>query len=472
MKLHEFWDLRIIGSYIKGELLTSPTESLVSPLTNQDWKTVHRASKGDAKHAIESAKHAQCIWKETPAVEKGRILRHIGEMMLEHRVALAEIMTYEMGKTRRDGLGEVAYAAGFFSWFAGEAERIFEKRIDVGPKTLLYLKEPVGVCGFITPWNFPLAMPARKIAAALAAGCSVVFKPSPECPVSALFLAVACSEAGVPPGVVNVVNGPAEEIGKEFLESHVVRKISFTGSTAVGHYLYRYSAGTLKKLSLELGGHAPFIVFDDADLEHAADQLVRSKFRNSGQSCVAPNRVFVQKKVAEPFLEKLLPKIKALKVGNPLEAATDLTNVLHPTVREKGERHVKDAMTKGAKAALFAQNVYEPVVLTGIDDSMQVMQEETFGPILPISSFDSDYDAYQKANNSPYGLASYLFTKSYERAMEGMKRLDYGIVGVNDGLPSAPELSFGGRKASGFGVEGGPDGIQEYLVSKCASFYK
>jgi len=471
MKTQEFWHTDTFGSYINGKLRTGPTEDLISPVTGSKWKSIHHASSQDTRETIECAEKAFRIWKEIPAKEKANILRKIASLLLDHRVALAEVMTHEMGKSRRDGLAEVAYAAGFYNWFAGEAERIYESQIVSGEKTLCHLREPVGVCGLITPWNFPLAMPARKIAAALAAGCSVILKPSPECPISALFIAAACAEAGVPPGVVNVVLGPEEEIGRELLSSPIVKKMSFTGSEEVGKYLYKHSASTLKKLTLELGGHAPAIVHEDANLDLAAKQIAIAKFRNNGQTCVAVNRIFVHESVHDAFLEKFVNRVKSLKVGNPLESDTDLTNVLHPSVHDKIRKHVQDAIELGGVVVLEANELFEPVIIKNVRPEMLVMHEETFGPVAPIISFQKESEVYRQANSTPYGLAAYLFTQDYGRTQRGIRQLDYGIVGVNDGLPSSPQLSFGGRKASGFGVEGGPRGIDEYLVSKCVSIY-
>lgn len=473
MDIQHFWTTREFGSYINGRMAQGPKTDFISLLTQKPWKSMCLASRKDTRQAIEQAHRAFAIWKEVPSQERANILRNVGDLLLEHRVALSELMAYETGKSRKDGLGEVAYAAGFFHWFSGEAERLFNRQLPSanGTKSIHYIKEPVGVCGLITPWNFPLAMPARKLAAALAAGCTSVIKPSPECPFSSLFIALACQEAGVPPGAVNVLIGNEIEIGEELLSSPLVRKIGFTGSTDVGRYLYEHAALTLKKLSLELGGHAPAIVHEDADLDLAAQQLVVAKFRNNGQTCVAPNRIYVQKPVLDQFLEKFVQEVKKLKVGDPLFPDTDLTTCLHPSVPPKVQAHIDDALSKGAKAVLSGQNPFDPVILKDITHNMLITKEETFGPVAPVISFSEDNDAYRMANETPFGLASYLFTQNGRRIREGIKALEYGIIGVNDGLPSAPQLSFGGRKASGFGTEGGPFGIDEYLISKCASLF-
>lgn len=450
--MQTFFNLEEANSYIEGKIVS---------------ETGSRA----ARQAIKAALEASAIWAKTPPQERSRILRKIGDLMLENRLELTKIMTEEMGKTRKDGLSEVSYAAGFFHWFSGEAERLYQKKLASfdGKKMIHYLKAPAGVVGLITPWNFPLAMPARKIAAGLAAGCPALLKPSPECPKSALFFAFACQEAGVPPGVFNVILGDEKEIGSALLDSEDVKKISFTGSTKVGKYLYERSAPTLKKLSLELGGHAPLIVFDDADLELAVEQTLIAKFRNNGQSCIAANRIFVQEKIYEIFAQKFVEAVKQLKVGDPFDPETDLTNVLHPSVLEKVPRHVEDALKKGAVAILKGERPFEPAILKNAAEDMLICREETFGPIAPLIRFSKDAEAYRMANDTPFGLASYVFTRDLNRANDAMNRLEYGIIGLNDGLPSSPSFSFGGIKDSGLGREGGPTGIDEYLVEKCVS---
>ncbi len=447
--MQTFFNLKEQGSYINGE---------ISPA-------------GTVEKAIECAEKSFTKWKQTPPQEKSRILRKIGDLILDHRLELAKIMTEEMGKTRKDGLAEAVYSAGFFHWFAGEAERVYQRQLPspCGEKTLNFLKTPVGVSGLITPWNFPLAMPARKVAAALAAGCALVLKPAMECPKSALFTALACQEAGIPPGVVNVIFGDEKQIGKALLESPKIKKISFTGSTAVGKYLYEHSALTLKKLSLELGGHAPVIIFDDADIDLAAAQTVIAKFRNNGQSCVAANRIFVHDSIYDAFAKKFVSAVEKLQVGDPHDPETDLTNVLHPSVLDKVPKQIDDAFKNGAKALLKGKKPYDPVILTDAGGHMLVCREETFGPVAPLIRFSGDDDVYKMANDTPYGLASYLFTQSLERAYRAMDALQFGIIGINDGLPSSPSLSFGGIKNSGLGREGGPGGLDEYLVEKCVS---
>jgi succinate-semialdehyde dehydrogenase/glutarate-semialdehyde dehydrogenase len=321
----------------------------------------------------------------------------------------------------------------------------------------------------ITPWNFPLALPGRKIAGALAAGCTTIVKPTKECPLSLILLAEAARDAGLPEGCLNVVFGPGKEIGRLLMEAKSIRKLSFTGSTEVGKHLYEQSAATVKKLTLELGGHAPLIVFDDADLELAVKQTLAAKLRNSGQTCIAPNRLFIQKGIYGDFVELLKKEVLKLRYGNPLKDEIDLTTILHPTSVEKVQDHIADALAKGATAVLKPDHAYEVAILEHVDPSMKLFTEETFGPVFPLIPFETEEEAVMRANESDYGLAAYLFTSSMERGYRVARGLEYGIIGFNDGGPSAPEASFGGVKYSGFGREGGPNGIREYLTEKCVS---
>jgi succinate-semialdehyde dehydrogenase/glutarate-semialdehyde dehydrogenase len=391
--------------------------------------------------------------------------------MMEYRELLSYVMAMEMGKPVREGLREVEYAAGFYFWFAGEAERIYGQTIPSqhSNKRLMLVHEPIGVCAIITPWNFPIAMGARKIAAALAAGCTVVAKPSPECPVSMALVALMCQIAQVPPGVFNMLIGSEEEIGRAFLESEVVRKISFTGSCEVGKYLYKNSADTLKRLTLELGGHAPLLVFNDASIKKAVQGSLIAKFRNNGQTCVAANRFFIQNEIYDDYLNSLLESIQRLRIGDPLDHDTDLSTVLHPSAISKVKKHTQDALQKGAIPILLGREPYEPTVLTEVTPDMLVFKEETFGPLIAIMRFQSIEEGIALANQSPYGLASYAFTENLTTAYKIIDQLQYGIIGLNDGLPSTPQASFGGIKNSGFGREGGPSGLREYLVEKFVS---
>jgi succinate-semialdehyde dehydrogenase/glutarate-semialdehyde dehydrogenase len=380
-------------------------------------------------------------------------------------------MTLEMGKTITEGLAEVEYAAGYFDWFAGEAERVYGTFVPSRHihKRVSIVQRPVGPSAMITPWNFPIAMASRKIAAALAAGCTAVVKPAQECPLSLLSIASIAQEEGLPPGCLNVFFGDPQEIGEAFLTSGIIRKLTFTGSTNVGRYLYQNSAATLKKLTLELGGHAPFIVYDDANLQKAAEQAIASKFRNNGQTCVCPNRFYIHSKIHDEFVSALTDMAKQLKIGDPLDPKTNLSTAMHPTSVVKVKRHIEDALSKGAKVVLGGEEVFEPTILTGITEDMLISQEETFGPVIAISCFDSLGQVIEMANHTPYGLAAYVFTDSIDKGHKTVELLDYGVIGLNDGAPSAPEISFGGVKTSGFGREGGPSGIYEYLVEKTVS---
>lgn len=474
MEIESFLNEKVFASFINGAFVKKPhskAHPLISPSTGKEWISIIEASKQEMDEAIEAAQAAFKLWKAVPSPARGQYLRKIGDALIAQKNQLARTMAMEMGKPISEGVREVRYAAGFFYWFAGEAERIYGLSIpsQFENKRLQLSYVPVGVCGIITPWNFPLAMAARKIAAALAAGCTVVCKPSQECPLSLLSLAEICRQIDLPAGALNILIGPEKEIGKALLESLWVRKISFTGSCEVGKYLYQESAPTLKKLTLELGGHAPLIVFNDADIETAVKGTITAKFRNNGQTCVAPNRIIVQETIHKPFLKRLLEQIRQLKIGDPLDPKTELSTVLHPSAKRKVEEHLKDALAKGAKGELVGNAPYEPAVLSNVNLRMHVCREETFGPILPILNFKKIEEGILLANATEYGLAAYLFTQDIKTADEAINNLEFGIIGLNDGLPSTPQAAFGGVKNSGFGREGGPTGIYEYLTEKFVS---
>lgn len=472
MDLKTFLNQETVGCFIDGKLSGKESESLISPLTKQHWKTIRTASLNDCKHAILSAEKAFLEWKEVPSPLRAQILRKIGSLMSSNKELLAHIMAMEMGKSIKDGFREVDYAAGFFHWFAGEAERIYGLTIpsQFPDKRLMIQWEAVGVCGLITPWNFPLAMGARKIAPALAAGCTIILKPSQECPVSMAAFAHLCHLAELPPGVFNLLIGPEKEIGQSLLESNAIRKISFTGSCEVGKYLFQHSANTLKKLTMELGGHAPLLVFDDASIDKAVKGCIEAKFRNNGQTCIAPNRVLIQNKIYDSFIERLIPAVQKLKSGNPLDPETDVSNILHHSASEKVKNHIEDAIHKGAIPLLLGKKPHDPTVLSEVTDNMLIFNEETFGPVISITKFQTIEEGIKLANQSPYGLSSYAFTESLTTAYRAIKDLQYGIIGINDGLPSTPQASFGGIKHSGLGREGGPNGLKEYLIEKYVSF--
>lgn len=472
--LEQYYQQQQFCSFINGKEIVGlnkvPIE-LISPVTKNVWKTLSPAGADEVGLAVTAAQQAFQVWSKTPPPLRAKFLRDVADGLIKHKDLLAEAITMEMGKPIKESQAEIFYSASYFSWFAGEAERIYGVSIpsQFPNKSLKIVHEPVGVCGFITPWNFPIAMPARKIAAALAAGCTTITKPSPETPISMFLLAKVCQLAGIPDGAVNVVVGPEKEIGNVLLDSPIVRKISFTGSTQVGMYLYRRSADTMKKLTLELGGHAPLIVFDDASIEKAVEGTVIAKFRNTGQTCVCANRILVQEGIYDRFLEAFTNAVKKLQVGDPLDESTDLSTHIHVSAQEKVREQVKDALEKGAEAVLMSNEPYEPKILTGMTPSMKIFTEETFGPVAAIMKFKTMDEAVTLANASEYGLASYLFTGSMARANEAVSRLEYGIIGVNDGMISTAQASFGGVKNSGLGREGGPTGISEYLLEKYVS---
>ncbi len=434
------------------------------------------AGRAAAKEAADVAWAAFERWRRTTAFERAEVLRRWHDLMLRDRERLARAMTLEMGKPIKESRGEVAYAAGFVRWYAEEAARVYgtEFPTHAPHKRALALRSPVGPVYAVTPWNFPAAMVTRKAAPALAAGCTFVHKPAEQSPVTALLLAELWREAGGPDGTLQVL--PAADpvpLSDVLMADPRIRKITFTGSTEVGRILYRQSAETIKRISLELGGHAPFLVFEDADLDRAVVESIACKFRNAGQTCVCTNRIFVHASVAEPFTERYVAAAEALVLGDPLDEATDVGPLVDEAARGKVERHLEDAVAKGATVRTGGRAEsglrFLPTVLSGATQEMLMMQEETFGPVAPIATFDRDEDAVRMANATPFGLAAYLYTRDLTRAWETAEALDYGIVGVNDGVPSAPYAPFGGTKQSGIGREGGPWGIEEYLETKYVS---
>lgn len=473
MDLEQFLDQPVLGFFSGGAfaLPDGRVRELISPVTGRPWKHYAVADRNATLQAIAAANTAFSSWKRTPAPERARFLRHLGDLILKHRKELAHTMAMEIGKPVTQGEGEAAYAAGYFHWFAGEAERIYGQSIpsQFADKRLEIRYEPVGVVAALTPWNFPLAMAARKIAAALAAGCTAINRPSDESPVTMLLFGWLCQQAGLPEGVVTVLPGSIEEVSQILLESPVVKKVSFTGSTPVGKLLYAQCAPTLKKLTLELGGHAPLLVFDDADPALAAREAARGKFRNNGQTCVCPNRFYVQEGIYTTFMDCFIAEVKKLKVGDPLDPASDLSAILHPSSLRKTVEHLKDALAKGAELILRGEDPYHPAIVANITPEMLLYREETFGPLAGIRKFATEEEGLTMANASSYGLAAYLFTNDLSRAERALQRLECGIIGVNDGVPSTSQASFGGVKQSGFGREGGPTGLRDYLVEKYVS---
>jgi succinate-semialdehyde dehydrogenase/glutarate-semialdehyde dehydrogenase len=450
------------------------TATILNPATGKPVGTVPVAGAAETRRAIDAAARAFPGWSRRTAKERAAVLRRWQELMLANQDDLARLMTAEQGKPLAEAKGEIAYAASFLEWFAEEARRIYGDVIPTfrADSRLLTLRQPVGVAAAITPWNFPAAMITRKVGPALAAGCTMIVKPAPQTPFSALALAELAQRAGVPAGVFSVVTGDAEAIGAELTSHPAVRALSFTGSTAVGKKLMAQCAGTVKKVSLELGGNAPFIVFDDADLDAAVQGAIASKFRNTGQTCVCANRLYVQAGVYDAFAAKLVEAVRKLRVGDGLAGDTEQGPLIDARALAKVESHVADAVAQGAQVALggrrhaLGTTFYEPTVLTGVTTAMRVAREETFGPVAPLFRFDTEQEAVRLANDTEFGLAAYFYTRDLARSWRVQEALEYGIVGVNTGLASTEVAPFGGVKESGIGREGSKYGIDEYTEIK------
>ncbi|SDZ65704.1 succinate-semialdehyde dehydrogenase / glutarate-semialdehyde dehydrogenase [Evansella caseinilytica] len=462
--------------YINGEWVNSGTGTIevTNPATGEVIDTVPFGGKKEAKLAVSAAHDAFSGWAGKTAAERSDCLMRWFQLIQKHQEDIGEVMTKEQGKPLREAIGEVQYANSFIQWYAEEGKRVYGDIIPASAsnKRIFVQKQPVGVIAAITPWNFPAAMITRKVAPALAAGCTVVVKPAEQTPLTALKLAQLADKAGIPPGVFNVVTGNASDIGEAWLEDARVRKITFTGSTEVGKLLMRGAAQTVKKISLELGGHAPFIVMEDADLETAVDQVIASKFRNAGQTCVCANRIYVASDVAEAFTEAFALKVRELKVGNGLEEGVTIGPLIDKAAVDKVNGQIADAVKKGGQVAVGGHvtgHFFEPTIITGATDEMLCMKEETFGPLAPVATFDTEEEVIERANNTPYGLAAYIFTENIGRAIRLSEKLEYGIVGVNDGMPSVAQAPFGGWKESGLGREGGRYGIEEFLEVKYVS---
>jgi len=424
--------------------------------------------------AVDAAQRAFNDWRRKTAKERAALLRQWYRLIIENQEDLAAMMTAEQGKPLVEARGEVIYAAGFIEWYAEEGKRVYGDTIPThqAGSRIVVLKEPVGVCAAITPWNFPAAMITRKAGPALASGCTIVVKPASQTPFTALALAELALRAGLPAGVFNVVTGAAAVVGKALLGNPAVRKISFTGSTEVGKQLMRQSADSVKKISLELGGHAPFIVFDDADVDAAVEGAVASKYRNSGQTCVCTNRMLVQSGVHKEFARKLVDKVKALKVADGFEPDSQQGPLIDMAAVEKVELHIKDAVSLGAQLLTGGRRharggtYFEPTVLIGVTADMLIAREETFGPVAPIIPFEDEAEALRLANDTIYGLAAYFYSRDIGRIWRVSEGLEYGIVGINTGIISTVEVPFGGMKQSGIGREGGKYGIEDYLEIK------
>ena len=463
--------------YIDGEwrdAASGQAIDVINPATQKKIGTVPRMGVAETRAAIEAANAAWPAWARRTAKERAVILRRWYELMMANQDDLGVLMTAEQGKPLTEAKGEIAYAASFIEWFAEEGKRLYG---DVIPghqadKRIVVLRQPIGVVAAITPWNFPAAMITRKVGPALAAGCAVVCKPATQTPYSALAMAELADRAGLPKGILNVLTGSAEEIGGEMTANPIVRKVTFTGSTAVGKRLMAQCAGTIKKISLELGGNAPFIVFDDADLDAAVQGAIASKYRNTGQTCVCANRLLVQDGVYDAFAGKLVDAVALLKIGDGLKGTTDQGPLIDMKAVAKVEEHIADALAKGAAVAAGGQRhalggtFFQPTVLTNVKPDMMVAREETFGPVAPLFRFKSEPDAIRMANDTEFGLAAYFYTRDLARSWRVSEALEYGIVGVNTGIISTEVAPFGGMKESGIGREGSKYGILDYTELK------
>jgi succinate-semialdehyde dehydrogenase/glutarate-semialdehyde dehydrogenase len=468
-------------AFVGGRWESAPggqTKQVVNPATGKVIGTVPNLGAAETRRAIEAAQKALPDWRARTAKERAQILRKWFDLMMANQEDLAVLMTVEQGKPLVESRGEIAYAAAFIEWFGEEGKRAYG---DVIPahgrdKRIVVLKQPIGVTAAITPWNFPAAMITRKVGPALAAGCTMVVKPSELTPYSALAMCVLAERAGVPAGVLSVVTGDSKPIGGELTSNPIVRKLSFTGSTAVGKLLMSQCASTVKKLSLELGGNAPFIVFDDADLEQAIAGAVASKYRNAGQTCVCANRIFVQGGIHDRFAARLAEVVSSMKVGNGLEQDTKIGPLIEEKAVAKVEEHVADAIAKGGKVILGgkrregAGSFYIPTVITGVRADMLAMREETFGPVAPLMKFDTDEEVVKLANATEFGLASYFYSRDVRRVWRVAEALESGIVGINEGIISTEVAPFGGVKESGVGREGSKYGLEEYLELKYLCF--
>ncbi len=469
--------LYIGGQFVEAE--TGRRYSVHNPANGEALGSAPDASASDVRRAIDVAYEAFPGWSRATALERSQALRRLYENMVAHREELARLITSEEGKPLAEARGEAQIGAEYVAWYAEEARRVYGETVPGAwpEQRILVIRQPVGVVGAITPWNFPVSMVTRKMAPALAAGCTVVLKPAEHTPLSALALARLAEAAGIPAGVFNVVTAqdPAPA-GRQLLDDPRVRKLSFTGSTVVGKYLMRESAAQVKKLSLELGGHAPTLVFADADLEQAVAGVIASKFRNSGQTCICLNRVLVEESIAEPFSEKLAQAVAQLKVGDGMESGVEVGPLINDEGLAKVAAQVEDAVARGAVVACGGQrlarpggNFFAPTVLLNVRPDMAVMREETFGPVAPVTTFRDEQEAIALANDTVYGLASYIFSRDVSRVLRVSERLEYGIVGVNDPVPTVVEAPFGGVKESGFGREGGHWGMDNFLEVKYIS---
>jgi succinate-semialdehyde dehydrogenase/glutarate-semialdehyde dehydrogenase len=463
--------------YINGEWTDADdggVREITNPAGGAVLGTVPNMGQAETRRAIEAAEAAWPAWREKTAAERAAILRRWYELMLQNKEDLAKLMTLEQGKPINESRGEVLYGASFIEWFAEEGKRIYGDTIPQhqADKRILVIKQPIGVCAAITPWNFPNAMITRKAGAALAAGCPMVLKPAGDTPFSALALCELAERAGIPAGVFSVVTGSARAIGGEMTSNPTVRKLSFTGSTEVGVVLMEQCAGTMKKLSLELGGNAPFMVFDDADLDAAVEGAIQSKYRNAGQTCVCANRLLVQDGVYDAFAEKLATAVNNLKVGDGMGEDVTQGPLINEGAVEKVEEHIADAVQKGARVVVGGKrhelggSFFQPTLIADVSSKMLIAHEETFGPVAPLFRFHTEEEAIQMANDTEFGLAAYFFSRDLGRVWRVAEELEYGMVGINSGIISTSVAPFGGVKQSGIGREGSKYGIEEYLEAK------
>jgi succinate-semialdehyde dehydrogenase/glutarate-semialdehyde dehydrogenase len=463
--------------YINGQWVdadSGKTVEVTNPATNEVIGTIPNMGAAETKRAIEAANAAWGAWRKKTAKERANLLRNWFNLMMAAQEDLAIILTAEQGKPLAEAKGEIAYGASYIEWFAEEAKRIYGDIIPPhqGDKRIVVTKEPVGVVAAITPWNFPNAMGTRKAAPAMAAGCPVVMKPASQTPFSTLAIAVLAERAGIPAGVLNVVTGSASAIGGEMTSNPIVRKLTFTGSTEIGKLLMKQCADTVKKTSMELGGNAPFIVFDDADLDAAVEGAMMSKFRNTGQTCVCANRIYVQDAVYDAFAEKLKAAVGKMKIGDGLKGETQQGPLIDMKAVAKVEEHIADAVGKGAKIAAGGRrhalggSFFEPTILTGVTSQMAVAKEETFGPLAPLFRFKTEEEVIKMANDTEFGLASYFYARDLGRVWRVAEAVEYGIVGINTGIISSEVAPFGGVKESGNGREGSKYGIEDYLEIK------
>jgi succinate-semialdehyde dehydrogenase/glutarate-semialdehyde dehydrogenase len=465
------------AAYVDGAWITAKSGATIdvdNPATGEIVGTVPKLGAAETREAIDAAARAFPAWRKKTAKERAAAVRRWFELMIEHQEDLARLMTTEQGKPVTESRGEVAYAASFLEWFSEEAKRVYGDTIPghQADKRIVVIKQPVGVVACITPWNFPLAMITRKAGPAIACGCTVVLKPASQTPFSALALAELAERAGIPAGVFNIVTGSASEIGGELTSNPTVRKLSFTGSTEVGKLLMAQCAGTVKKVSLELGGNAPLIVFDDADLDAAVAGAMASKYRNTGQTCVTANRIYVQAGVYDAFAAKLAARVQALTPANGLDASATQGPLIDDKAVAKVEEHIQDAVSKGATVAVGGRRhalggrFFEPTVLTGVTPSMAISREETFGPVAPLFRFETEEEAVRLANDTEFGLAAYFFGRDIARVWRVAEAIESGMVGINTGLISTEVAPFGGIKESGMGREGSKYGIEEFVEVK------